>query len=387
VSSSTVSSPAGSLPAAPRVIARLLAVVTAVLLIVGGLVTTYRVGMAVNDWPTTFGYSMFKYPLDQMIESWGVTVEHSHRMLGSIVGLLSLVLVMVCAAGCRGVIVGLAGLAVTAEVLLVAAILSAGQVGGTLQLGLLAGVTALLLLGLFWSERRGTRAAAAAVHLAIIGQGLLGGTRVLENSQHLAFLHGSAAQFVFMLIAIGVVLTSREWGPAQRAPIAGARGLRALAILATGLVYVQIVLGAWLRHSGRMFPLALHIALAVGALLVVLLLVRRLRLAAQAVEGASTGASGSARILRRTRTFVLLTLWLQVLLGVVSLLAILVVSGGFAGRVTVFEAISATSHVLGGALLLAGCAAAALWSGRLLAGLPGPKRVPTSTRIPEGGVA
>lgn len=383
MSSLPVSSPAG-----PRVFARLLAVVTCVLLVVGGLVTTYRVGMAVTDWPTTFGYSMFSYPLDQMVESWGVTVEHSHRMLGSIVGLLSLLLVLVSAAGCRTAVVALAGLAVTLEVLLVAAVISAGQIGGGLQLGLLGGVTALLIVGLAWSDRRGPRAAAAAIHLAIIGQGLLGGSRVLENSQHLAFLHGSAAQLVFLLIAIGVVMTSRGWAAARRTQVAGAGGLRSIALVATVAVYTQIVLGAWLRHSGQALPMWLHIVGALVTMVLVLLMVRRLKLAAEGLEAAGLDAAGrGAHTLRRTRIFVILSLYLQVLLGVVSLLAILVVSGGFTGRVTAFEAISATSHVLVGALLLAGCTAASLWSGRLLASPPSPERVGAPAPALEGGVA
>ena len=75
----------------------ILAVCTFALLLVGGLVTTYRVGMAVPDWPTTFGSSMFAYPLERMLEDWGVTVEHSHRLLASVVGMLTVVMVLVCA--------------------------------------------------------------------------------------------------------------------------------------------------------------------------------------------------------------------------------------------------------------------------------------------------
>ena len=56
--------------------------------------TTYRVGMAVPDWPTTFGSGMFAYPLERMLESFGVTVEHSHRVLASIVGMLTVALVL-----------------------------------------------------------------------------------------------------------------------------------------------------------------------------------------------------------------------------------------------------------------------------------------------------
>src|SRR3972149_1160838 len=66
------------------------AAATLPLVFVGALVTSYDVGMAVPDWPTTFGYNMFTYPW--LEAAWGVFVEHSHRLLGSLVGLMTVVL-------------------------------------------------------------------------------------------------------------------------------------------------------------------------------------------------------------------------------------------------------------------------------------------------------
>src|SRR5271154_5047922 len=60
------------------------------LLFVGGLVTTYKVGMAVPDWPTTFGMNMFLYDFFQA--SWAVFGEHTHRLYGAAVGLSTLLL-------------------------------------------------------------------------------------------------------------------------------------------------------------------------------------------------------------------------------------------------------------------------------------------------------
>jgi len=65
--------------------ALLAAVFTLPLLFVGGSVTTYRVGMAVPDWPTTFGINMFLY--DFWNAPFGVRVEHAHRLYGAAVGL------------------------------------------------------------------------------------------------------------------------------------------------------------------------------------------------------------------------------------------------------------------------------------------------------------
>ncbi|MCY3020921.1 MAG: COX15/CtaA family protein [Planctomycetota bacterium] len=65
---------------------------TFLLIFVGGLVTSLRAGLDVPDWPNSFGYLMFFYPLSRM--SGGIYFEHSHRLLGTLVGLTTLVLVV-----------------------------------------------------------------------------------------------------------------------------------------------------------------------------------------------------------------------------------------------------------------------------------------------------
>jgi hypothetical protein len=62
------------------------------LLVAGGLVTSKEAGLAVPDWPNSFGTNMFFYPLSKM--SGGIFYEHSHRLLGSLVGLGCLVLAL-----------------------------------------------------------------------------------------------------------------------------------------------------------------------------------------------------------------------------------------------------------------------------------------------------
>src|SRR5262249_62363693 len=73
-------------------LAHRLAVVTAaatgVLIVFGGLVTNTGAALAVPDWPTTFGHNMFLFPPSGMVG--GVFYEHSHRLLGALVGLLTL---------------------------------------------------------------------------------------------------------------------------------------------------------------------------------------------------------------------------------------------------------------------------------------------------------
>ena len=63
---------------------------------VGGLVTTYDAGMAVPDWPGTYGYNMFLYPVETwMFGPFDLFVEHGHRLLGSLAGFVAIILLVV----------------------------------------------------------------------------------------------------------------------------------------------------------------------------------------------------------------------------------------------------------------------------------------------------
>src|SRR5690349_15701682 len=74
----------------------LLAAATFPLVWIGGLVTSSKAGMAVPDWPTTYGYNPFLYPLSTWWNaSWDVFVEHGHRLFGALVGLIAIGLVIV----------------------------------------------------------------------------------------------------------------------------------------------------------------------------------------------------------------------------------------------------------------------------------------------------
>src|SRR5437867_6388419 len=83
----------GNVSVCPHRLAVILACATFPLLFIGGLVTGKGAGLAVPDWPTTFGYNMFFYPWSQMVG--GIFYEHSHRLIGSVVGLLTLALAAV----------------------------------------------------------------------------------------------------------------------------------------------------------------------------------------------------------------------------------------------------------------------------------------------------
>ena len=122
------------------------------------------------------------------------------------------------------------------------------------------------------------------------------------------------------------------------------------------VVYGQIVVGAWLRHSGFVMALLVHVALAFGAVAAVIGLAAALKRAA----GDETDSP-----LLGVRKLLLITLGLQVLLGVGATAAIFLISQGFQGQVSWPEALTATLHVGVGAVLLGGTVAANLWGRRL----------------------
>src|SRR5499425_55488 len=65
-------------------------VATVLLICSGGMVTSKNAGLAVPDWPTTFGYNMFLFPVSKWIG--GIFFEHTHRLIASTIGLLTIIL-------------------------------------------------------------------------------------------------------------------------------------------------------------------------------------------------------------------------------------------------------------------------------------------------------
>src|SRR5437870_6211998 len=71
-------------------IALLTAAATFPLIFMGGLVTSHGAGMSVPDWPNSYGYNMFLFPPRLWIG--GILYEHTHRLMGTVVGMLSIAL-------------------------------------------------------------------------------------------------------------------------------------------------------------------------------------------------------------------------------------------------------------------------------------------------------
>ena len=223
---------------------RFLAGASLVLITAGGLVTSTGSGLAVPDWPSTYGYFMFTFPLSKMVG--GILYEHGHRLIASVVGLLTI------------------GLAVWLSAI---------------------------------DPRRWMRRLGWTALGAVIVQGLLGGiTVLLFLPPAVSISHAGLAQLFFVLVTSLAVFTSRGWlarygrDAAGERALAGDRILRRLVVIAPIAVYVQILLGATMRHTGaglaipdfplafgRLVPpawdpaIAIHFAHRVGALLVTLL--------------------------------------------------------------------------------------------------------------------
>jgi heme a synthase len=165
---------------------------------VGGLVTSHGAGMAVPDWPTTYGYNMFFFPISRWVG--GALYEHSHRLVASAVGLL----------------------------------------------------TVILTTWLWMKEqRRWLRWLGVIAVVAVILQGLLGGLRVTQMKDVLGVFHATLAQLFFGLICAIALFTSRWWIQAGAEKIPGdvARVLRYAFGFVTGLIVLQLILGASMRHQ------------------------------------------------------------------------------------------------------------------------------------------
>ena len=174
--------------------------------------------MAVPDWPNSFGYNMFLFPVSRWVG--GVFFEHTHRLIGSGVGL----------------------------------------------------VTIALCVALFVIEdRRWVKTLGIIAVAAVVVQGVLGGLRVAENNPVLGLFHGCLAQSFFALMATIALVTSRFWQDLERARTSGSERERTRTetanhespitnhlshltsqrwvLVITGMVFVQLVLGASMRHS------------------------------------------------------------------------------------------------------------------------------------------
>ena len=202
--------------------AMLTAIITFLLLGLGGLVTSHEAGMSVPDWPTSYGYNMFALP----IKFWhgGAFFEHTHRLLASAVGLL----------------------------------------------------TTILAVWLWRKDpRRWMKRLGVIAFVLVVAQGILGGLRVVLSEAQLGHHSRRRRAGLFHFDerhrAVHRAAGGRSWSagprPGARKPQRATRGpvtgvpLRWLVLATTILIFVQLMLGATMRgqHAGlaiRDFPLA-----------------------------------------------------------------------------------------------------------------------------------
>ena len=284
-----------------------LAASTLVLIAAGGMVTSTDSGLAVPDWPNTYGHFMYSFPMKNMVG--GIFYEHGHRLIASTVGFLTIILAI-----------------------------------------------------WLWKvdTRRWMKRLGVVALVAVIVQGVLGGITVLYFlPAPVSVAHAGLAEIFFCLTVAIAVFTSPRWLSASTSP-AGDSMLRRVAVVTTALVYVQILVGAAMRHTGaglaipdfplafgRLVPhvwnqgVALHYTHRVGALIVTL--------AVLALAGHVFYHHRARRELARPAGLLLALVAVQITLGAMVVLW---------GRPPVIN----TAHVANGAMVLVTSLTLTLWT-------------------------
>ncbi len=163
------------------------------LIFIGALVKSFEAGLSVPDWPTTYGYQMFLYPLSDMVG--GIFYEHTHRLLATVVGTLTLLL------------------AVWISIV---------------------------------EKRKNVKRLGYIALILVIVQGLLGGMTVLFFLPTIiSLMHGITAQTFFMILILIAYSLSKEYSRSQQNHDQNKKIVLSLLIT----IYIQLILGAWMRHT------------------------------------------------------------------------------------------------------------------------------------------
>jgi cytochrome c oxidase assembly protein subunit 15 len=164
------------------------------------MVTSKGVGLAVPDWPTTFGYNMFLFPVSKWIG--GVLFEHTHRLIASSVGFLTIILAI-------------------------------------------------------WLWRIDNRQSVKTLGLVavagVILQGILGGLRVTMLKDQIGIFHACLAQAFLGLIVLIAIVTTNFWRSLLPVDVdrRSVVRIKRLAIATTIAIYLQLALGATMRHQHK----------------------------------------------------------------------------------------------------------------------------------------
>jgi cytochrome c oxidase assembly protein subunit 15 len=298
------------------------AISVAPLIFIGGMVTSTNSGMAVPDWPNTYGSNMFLFPLGERTRP-DVFFEHSHRLFGTLVGLTTLT---------------------------------------------------LMIWVLLAEKRRWVKVVSIVAFLLVCAQGVLGGIRVRQGSidpahdqRLLAMLHGVLAQLTFgLLTSLAVFLSPTFKHAAVRRgdPVAGLRRLR---FFNTGMLHamlLQLVIGAAYRHFRDPHALWTHMGLSV-------LVIIAGAMAGFAAAALPEDEAGLGRVIRRCGAGLIAVVFIQFALG----WATFSLGGHELQAGTPAQALLRTAHQANGALLLGVTVVAFLYTRRLIrvttSGVPG----------------
>ena len=344
----------------------------------GAAVTTEDVGLAVPDWPLAFG----KLNPEGWMTVPALLLEHGHRWLGATIGLLVLVLYFWVFAKEQPRFIEAAGIV----------LVSLGYFylvySGALEVAAVIVVLGLLWLVLTWRAARWSllRGLGTLALALVVIQASLGGLRVLQMSDPFGVVHGTLGQVFFCVLVTLAFVSSPTWRSGVPLVVRGAEGrARWFSTLLFGAVFMQLVIGAILRHTQREHLAASDILTtqgqwlpAVGATDVFVLFLHKYWgftvavLVLLAARGARSWVEPSTPV-RWVGKLLSVLPWIQVGLG------ILVIWTGKSFWVTNF-------HVLNGLTLLALVCMlmAASWSGRRLqkAAEPGQLRPET---VPDRG--
>ncbi|MDQ3023303.1 MAG: COX15/CtaA family protein [bacterium] len=362
------------LPNWTAVLSKVAVAATLILIVAGGLVTSYSAGMAVPDWPSSFGHNMFLLPLSSVDPFLGEGNEsETEKLLDLAVkqGVVS------ATSGSDGVMAyGVADFnlggytdlyldkpsmlkmlndepAYTAQL--------ASQVHMAVFLehshrlwGTLVGLV-ILVLAIHLSlspASRVLRITAWVAFVLVCIQGALGGLRVLQNLDWAGAVHGVMAQIIFGIVAGIAVVTSTIWASTnitKRYPAASTD--RTLPLILLFVLILQAAIGAQMRHTDNADLLMLHIG--IGCLALGLAIFTGVR---------AWGLHPDVRPIKRRGTGLMHIAGIQLLLGFAAW-------GMGAPQETtpsIAQALLSTMHQANGALLVAGAVGVLLWNRKVL---------------------
>lgn len=282
------------------------AVAVVPLLFIGGMVTSTNSGMAVPDWPNTFGSNMFLYPLGPRTTP-DVFLEHSHRLFGALLGYTTIV---------------------------------------------------LTLWTLVAEPRRWVKVVAIVALVLVCVQGVVGGERVLQGNRLLAMVHGILAQLTFGLLVSLAIFLSPTFKKPIAAPVVPAPNGRRVRFFTTGTLHasiLQLIFGAAYRHFRDNHSLWSH----AGFSLVVLIMALLGGFMASAVP---EDDAGIGRTLRRCGWALVTVVIVQFLLG----WATFSLGGRGLQADSPGQAVLRTLHQANGGLLLGSAVLAFFWTRQLL---------------------